>query len=604
MTRAELIRKIAKYSGVPDYEAKYFFETFLQKALGYLQPNQSVKVNRFGYFQRRQAAVKVTSTKDQKAIQSDVILFSPEEEGAGSLVFNIPANPDEKYNLIDSYFSLSIGKPVIPLAGVKSSELFLQPIGIELKKLIESKAEKLLSESEIVTRKIEEDDFLVIKKTSDDQFDIELSGEKIVFENPNPIEAGRVSEFEHVAWDFGEDLSKQIEEESILDVSSESSLLSAEDSNEEPRQLGWDFSQPETEEDAEENFAQPQEDDEISQPNITSDKDEIAQDIENEKEEQKNETESSTDKEDFERVKSITLEIEPEESNFGLTKSELNLSWDFDNQSDTKEFNEEQESISEMIDAESDWAADKIDTISSEKEEEVFAEGNLTNSGSAASILANESKLKEYSYSKRRSPFVFFIAMVTILTVGAVVVVYLTGNSFTKLSKQLFGSNIKPTKQIKPEIINRSFEVPVTYPYAKNNSSNAAGNEIDPKVFKANNSSMSQNPPSQTSNLSSLLDSKKDQIAPAASKIPVKDASSQKVKNNIYFGNGNYIVQISSWKSKATAESEALRYGKEGYNALVETAQVPGRGTWYRVKVGNFKTLSEAERFLNKNTTK
>ena len=147
MTRAELIRKIARHNGVPDYEAKYFFGTFLQKASGILQTEQAVKVNGFGYFQKRQAVFKASHLGDKQALQSDVILFSPEDETADSLVFNIPSIYSEKSNVIDSYFSLSIGKPVIPLFGVNSGEVFLQPAGAELKKLIESKAEKLLTES-------------------------------------------------------------------------------------------------------------------------------------------------------------------------------------------------------------------------------------------------------------------------------------------------------------------------------------------------------------------------------------------------------------------------------------------------------------------------
>ncbi len=606
MTRAELIRKIAKFNGVPDYEAKYFFETFLQKALGVLQPNQAVKVNDFGYFQQRQAVVKTSNLIDKKVQPSDVILFLPKVEGAGSLVFNIPANPDEKYNLIDSYFSLSIGKPVIPLAGVKNNEIYLQPTGAELKKLIESKAEKLLNECEIVIQKIQEDDFLVINKTSDDQFDIELSSGKADFIKANQEETGKVSKFEHVAWDFGEDLSKQIEEESILDISSETTMLSPTENNEEPEEVGWDFGQSEWEADLEVPFEQFPEEKEEFHPNINIDE-EFGHEVENEIKEENKEVESNTDNNDFERVKSITSEFEPEKSNFGLTKSELNLSWDFDNLNDTEELNDEKtiiESNTDEINLEQDWNADRNDNISSDKQEEVFDKGKMTNSESEISASTNEIKLNKFFYTKSRSPFVFFIAMVTILTVSAVVVVYLTGNSFTKLSKQFFGTKAQLTKQIKPEIIDRNFEVPVTYPYSKNNSAKITGNDIDPKVFKTNNPSANNRSSNQISNLSSLLNSKTNQTASATSKPPINPTPSRKVKPNIYLSGGNYIVQISSWKSRSIAESEALKYSKKGYNSFVETAEVPGRGTWYRVKVGDFKKLSDAEGFLNKSMTK
>ena len=619
MTRAELIHKIARDYGVPDYEAKYFFETFLQKISVILKPGQAIKIRDYGLFQQRHTVIMSTSFTAKKDLQCDVITFTPEEGSKSPLVFNIPSNPVEKINMIDAYFSLSIGKPVIPLEGIKASEAFLKPAGVELKRLIESKAEKLLIESEIISRKEQESDILVIKNISENQPEITLNKDRTNIIEQAPAETGRASEFEHVAWDFGEDLSKQIEEESILDVGSETSPLSSTENTEREEELGWDFSQPETDTGNIEPEEQIHED--VEGALLSEDEEEkVERTFQDELKQEESRNDFGTGQVEFERVKSLTSELEPEENTSGLTKSELNLSWDFDRRSLTKELSQvlSPEPEKENEDSPVENKTDTIEKNQTGENEEVLIEGQVVNSGSTRSSFSadktSESKLKEYSLTKSRSPFVFFIAMVTILTVGAVVVVYLTGNNFTKLTNQLFGTKGKTVRQIKPDIVERNFQTPVTYPYPKKSLQTGAGNEFDPKIFTSNNNASSNQAINQNSNLSSLLSNgstqkakqaeKKEQAPQTSSMPPAVSSASQKVQGNIYLRNGAYIVQVSSWRSKPIAELQASKYNKKGFKAFVEPASVPGRGVWYRVKVGNFNSLKEAEGFVNKDISK
>lgn len=59
---------------------------------------------------------------------------------------------------------------------------------------------------------------------------------------------------------------------------------------------------------------------------------------------------------------------------------------------------------------------------------------------------------------------------------------------------------------------------------------------------------------------------------------------------------GFYTVQLSSWKTEAKAQREARRYQGMGLEAYVQKADVPGMGTWFRVRVGKYPALSEAQR--------
>jgi hypothetical protein len=60
---------------------------------------------------------------------------------------------------------------------------------------------------------------------------------------------------------------------------------------------------------------------------------------------------------------------------------------------------------------------------------------------------------------------------------------------------------------------------------------------------------------------------------------------------------GGYQLQVSSFRlpEEATRFSQALR--KRGHRAHYETANVPGKGMWYRVRIGPFKTKLEALRY-------
>jgi len=57
---------------------------------------------------------------------------------------------------------------------------------------------------------------------------------------------------------------------------------------------------------------------------------------------------------------------------------------------------------------------------------------------------------------------------------------------------------------------------------------------------------------------------------------------------------GFYTIQLSSWRTQAKADREVRRYQEMGLEAYVQQADVPGMGTWYRVRVGRYPGLTEA----------
>ncbi|KUO60632.1 hypothetical protein APF79_02340 [bacterium BRH_c32] len=91
-------------------------------------------------------------------------------------------------------------------------------------------------------------------------------------------------------------------------------------------------------------------------------------------------------------------------------------------------------------------------------------------------------------------------------------------------------------------------------------------------------------------------------IAPAKKSNSTEYQSENETNpEGVIFTDGNlYCFQISSWKNKATAESEADKLMAAGHKAYVQEAYIDERrGTWYRVRIGFFNSLQEAKDYQN-----
>jgi cell division septation protein DedD len=60
---------------------------------------------------------------------------------------------------------------------------------------------------------------------------------------------------------------------------------------------------------------------------------------------------------------------------------------------------------------------------------------------------------------------------------------------------------------------------------------------------------------------------------------------------------GGFTVQVASYRDRSDAEELAQRLTRKGYQAFVAEAEIPGKGKWYRVRVGRFGTRKEAASF-------
>ena len=56
-----------------------------------------------------------------------------------------------------------------------------------------------------------------------------------------------------------------------------------------------------------------------------------------------------------------------------------------------------------------------------------------------------------------------------------------------------------------------------------------------------------------------------------------------------------YSVQVGSFRAAEQAESLRQHLAQKGYDVRVQLSMVPGRGAWYRVRVGSFSNRAAAE---------
>ncbi|MBZ0274478.1 SPOR domain-containing protein [bacterium] len=62
---------------------------------------------------------------------------------------------------------------------------------------------------------------------------------------------------------------------------------------------------------------------------------------------------------------------------------------------------------------------------------------------------------------------------------------------------------------------------------------------------------------------------------------------------------GGWTVQLSAHPNEAEAKGKQSAYVKKGIEAYIVRADIPGKGVWYRVRVGQFSTREGAQQYAN-----
>jgi DedD protein len=93
------------------------------------------------------------------------------------------------------------------------------------------------------------------------------------------------------------------------------------------------------------------------------------------------------------------------------------------------------------------------------------------------------------------------------------------------------------------------------------------------------------------------FEEKKLSSTPAPKDIKIETMGITKKDIAVFRGetDGRYTVQIGAFQREEEAKKIVKSLISKGYPAFIKSVDIPGKGTWYRIRVGKFKTREEAE---------
>lgn len=66
---------------------------------------------------------------------------------------------------------------------------------------------------------------------------------------------------------------------------------------------------------------------------------------------------------------------------------------------------------------------------------------------------------------------------------------------------------------------------------------------------------------------------------------------------------GKFTIQLGAYRTLAEAQDYAQGFLTKGYKPLIKEAELPGSGTWYRVSLGVFESISAAKQYIQNEKT-
>lgn len=580
MTRVELIRNIAKYSGVPGSEAKIFFEIFLKRLSAILKTGQALSLKGFGYFyllHGKMKKAKLTYEDEfEKSEIIELIFYSefkvPNNKTFNGLFFNVPISGEDEFNAVDAAFSLSFGKPLIPFKGDVDSDFYIPHTGSELRRLIESKVDKTVENSEIT----EAADFLELV--------IDIEGDLFNLSEAHTDEEVSDISFEELISD--KDISRQIEEDAILDLAD----TDVGDEKGKRTSIDWDFDSFD--------LAVTKEDERHPEPEHVSEPEEEPKvQIDYHKIEMKPVPQEETDTakpepvEKFERVKTLSTIMDNKTDEKPETVS-----------SQVKPTEKEKSELPEPVKPKTEKSdiefieLDPVERTVDYRKERAKRKKSAKLSDlekSSDKILLNEQKeiFRNMQSSSNVLPFIMLFVSIAIIGYG----VYYYLNNIKGAGDKPVTTPIVQLNTDRMNVVQRDFDFPVSYPYPMRTENI----ENVQSIFdiKKEETEITESVPEVSA---AITKPEEPVVIPEEPKLIVNNqpppGTEKRIDVNLFQYGNVYIVQVAAFRSNSVAENEAGRFRNKGHNAFVERAEVDG-SIWHRVKVGNFIDLEEAKRF-------
>lgn len=608
MNKSELIKYLVKLSGVSISESKLFFESVLRIICNSLMHGESIRLPDGGYFHFRKAKLDTRSAllKDKLFTEKvlDIIIYSPERDfkktQRENLIFNVPEPDTVIVNYLDSYFSFSIDKQLMPANQSDYESIFIPRTLAELKRFIETKAKNFFDQCELINEQKTSTQPLVIGSDAVFGNQNEPNWTELTVKNPEDKidEKGGADNinFESITWDFSSELEKEIKEGEILDFTHDELLnKTIED---EMENLSWDFGLTESSKIFIEDEHSKQTKDEFVPSEKKADEplksmetiettDLYLDDIEKQIESLSGIVLNEEQVDDTDKFQRVVAAVESEINNEAVndskqTETEPESPTNTDSSSDSSGAAQNtypidiREIINQVAEKRGEKKEDETKKEFLDKKNSIFKEKDFDN--------------------KRHSPF-WMVFILSILITSFFVYFFIinknSSSSSSSSSSQVIESHMVVGAKINVPnlIVERGFEIPVTYPYLKGNLLRVAQFNPLSEISFQNETEINETKDSTENRQNANIKS---------SEIQLRERQEySNVGRNIFKYIDGFTVQVASYQALNMAEEEARKYINRGENAFVQKVNIKGMGIWYRVNVSGFKTLEEAQRFSN-----
>ncbi|MFA7288777.1 MAG: SPOR domain-containing protein [Melioribacteraceae bacterium] len=574
MTKAEFYNKIVEFLGVSFSERYLAGDLLIEKIAGSISQNQSLEIKNFGKFSKME-------NKNNSIVFVDNISEKPIK-----LTFEIknlkPKNEIDE----DTAFSLGVGKPLIPLKKDDEWGGELDTSLTILKKSLNERISEYLSKA-------------VIKDVKGNDLH---RGESSAFLNYTLEDDN--NENENDSRNSDRDLINLLNDYS--EISNPASMIKVEEddsSTENENEFDQILKSMLSERDEDGNYSPPQPtelDEKDKEENIAWDwgdelKKEISleyqQDLENDFLGHNEEIDIVNDDEDkFIDKNDDILKPKKEDLFEKLAKTIQQSESDIDKIKKNYEFDEEP------------YSEEGDDYKIEDENEEVSPK--LSHNREINSTFENKKETEEKIFNEpiRKEPF-GNNKVITLIGLAVILLVIAAGGYYFFFMKGSSNPDFKAAQKIDDPV-----EIKIDTAAIPKRSTNIKNDPLEGKVAKEKIGS-----DQKTSQGKSVTSQKVSDKKPVVSQKSSEKSTNQKgindsktpidkkVANLIFYDGNNYNVQVSSWRNRSKAIDEVTRLKREGLSAFIVEAYLPEKGgNWYRVRVGNFKSINEAKTFLSK----
>ncbi len=588
MEKEELKIKIAEILGVSASEKDLAFEMMLKDLSNLLNFDEAINIPTIGVFSlKKEPLLREERNSKIGASAKRNLIFVPEENALDTsskamyLTFNLDNSNEDYLEFDENVFSIGVGKPIVTVDGIQNAN----PLSENSEKMIatlEEKVQSLVANTERISNyNIWNEITASENETIADDIDSELIEndedlKKLVSENVENIAAEpNQTDAELNIEDLEDDLVIE-ESESIVNENDDNITLPDDDEG----NASEDYVIEETaseETTSEENVVEE-----------TAGEESDTTDIDDSGEESESEEDIDWDwgdelKEELEADAETDIDISPEESEAADEE---------ENDTGNSDIFDRLENDEEDL---SDKDSKKIDE---DKEEQSEEEDNKSGTVEFTPEDFEEADVKKEKSSKLLSKLKFgktlwmLIGAFVFIGIIGVYFLFFTGaeehveTNQTVLPDTLIYKKLKPTESIS-DISNKDKN--------QNNSAEKSAEKVSGDKQKEHDNLETVKAETKTNTEKSLKFKNSEnlyQIFP----------DEKQIRNLIFLQNGVYSVQVSSRKDKNKAEQYAKKLRNVGYNAfIVKTYLTKLKSTWYRVRIGFFKTINEAVQFKTEN---